>query len=810
MSKVLSIGSKLERAGVAVSLLSAAVALAGGFARAAQGQEAADAGVAPQGGVEEIVVTARNRTERAQSVPVPISVIGGAQIDRERAFTIADLTQRAPALTATTPNARRTGVSIRGIGKASGNDNMEAAVGLIVDDVFLGHVGMSYQDFTDLERVEVLRGPQGTLLGKNTTLGVIKYSSRAPSFTPEGSFDVELGLDPSASKTRGSYSNALVDDVLAYRVSFFSDEQEGDLLNINTGEDWHERDRYGGRAQLLYTPTDNVSVRFNLDRAASNERSNTKPFMADPLTLDDGSPRGTTYSTRLARGYFGGYAPIIGSWDEIDGDMGLPLRTENAGFSAVVDWNLGPVTLTSVSAVREFFFDANNDQEQTRFAIRRTGTLVDTRQVSQELRFTGSPSAKLDYQAGVYVLDLQTDTTSRNYNGAAAGAFFASNAQYAALDTPSGRPLLDASLNDVLVTTFQNPATDSVAVFGQTNWHFTDRATLTLGLRRTDENKTSDIEKRATYGDGSPLVATGNATADAIRAGQLGNVFGLRAGDPLDESSYSWLINPSFSVTDDVLVYASAGAGEKSGSVQFNPADGSPQNVDPERSLNYEIGVKSSLFDRKLTLNANLYQTLVEDYQAVTNQPDATSPTGFSSVLGNIPEIRARGVELDAAFTVSQNLRFTFGGAYNDAIYTDWTTATCPRSVAASVTVCDNTGRQIVGAPKWTAIAGVDYTFALGGDFMGRLFANHTYRSEHNLEQVLSPYGEQGDYTLTDVGVGFSRDARGLTYEVNLVGKNVFDTHYTTSVNDFSNNAPVGYDGIGPRRYVGLDLRVLF
>ncbi len=90
------------------------------------------------------------------------------------------------------------------------------------------------------------------------------------------------------------------------------------------------------------------------------------------------------------------------------------------------------------------------------------------------------------------------------------------------------------------------------------------------------------------------------------------------------------------------------------------------------------------------------------------------------------------------------------------------------------------------------------------------MFANHTYRSEHNLEQVLSPYGEQGDYTLTDVGIGFSRDARGLTYEVNLVGKNVFDTHYTTSVNDFSNNAPVGYDGIGPRRYVGLDLRVLF
>jgi iron complex outermembrane receptor protein len=167
------------------------------------------------GAIEELVVTARNRSERAQDVPVPISVIGGEQIDRDRAFTIADLTQRAPGLTATTPNARRTGVSIRGIGKTSGNDNMEAAVGVIVDDVFLGHVGMSYQDFTDLERVEVLRGPQGTLLGKNTTLGVLKYTSRAPSFTP--------GVDRRRARFRSereqrarSYSNGIVDDVLAY------------------------------------------------------------------------------------------------------------------------------------------------------------------------------------------------------------------------------------------------------------------------------------------------------------------------------------------------------------------------------------------------------------------------------------------------------------------------------------------------------------------------------------------------------------------------------------------------------------------
>ena len=768
---------------------------------------------APSSGVlEEVVVTARNRAERAQDVPVPITVVNGNQIDRDRAYTVADLTQRAPGLTATTPNARRTGISIRGIGKASGNDNMEAAVGVIVDDVFLGHVGMTYQDFTDLERVEVLRGPQGTLLGKNTTLGVIKYTSRAPSFTREGSIDVELGADPAATKIRGSYSDGLIDDVLAYRVSFFKDEQDGDFVNVNpaVGGRWHERNRYGGRFQLLFTPNDDLSVRLNLDKASVNERSNTKPFMVDPITLDDGSVRRTTYTSRLARDYFGGYTPIIGSWNELDMDMAEPLQTDNAGVSATVNWSVGPITLTSITAAREFHFDAKNDQEQTRFAIRRSGTLVDTKQVSQEFRITASPFDKLDYQAGLYWLDIETDSMSRNLNGIDAGAFFATDAQYSELDTDEGRIFLQKSLDGVLVTTRQRPETESVAVFGQADWHLTDDFTLTLGLRRTWEDKTNDIEKRATFADGSDLTPTGNATADAIRAAQLGNVFGRKPPERLEERSTSWLVNPSYRVNDAVMLYASAAYGEKSGSVQFEPSDGSPANVNPEKSTNFEVGVKSFLAGGRLLLNANVYRTRVEDYQAVTSVPDPTSPTGFSSKLGNIPGIRARGVEIDAHYDVTPTLRLTLGAAYNDAVYTDWATATCPRSTPASVPVCDNTGKQIVGAPKWTGIFGVDYEFALGAGLTGHVFANHVYRSEHNLEQLLSPYGWQGDYTVTDVGIGVIKETAAVTYRASLVGKNVFDTKYTTSVNDFSNNSPVGFDGIGPRRYLGIDLRLSF
>lgn len=758
-----------------------------------------------------ILVTARNRDENLQDVPIPISVLDGDTIAQQRVFTIADLTQRAPGLTATTPNARRTGVSLRGIGKTSGNDNMEAAVGTIVDDVFLGHVGMTYQDFTDLQQVEVLRGPQGTLLGKNTSLGVLKYTTKTPSFVPEGSLELETGFTRRAFKARGSYSAPLVDDLLAFRASFFLDKQDGDILNVNPAfnDRWHERNRWGGRFQLLLTPGDNFSLRLNVDAAQTSENSNTKPFMIDPLTLSDGSVRGTTYSTRLARDYFGGYTPIIGSWTTIDMAQAEALVTRNHGASLIATWDVGPVEIKSITAIRQFHFDAKNDSEQTRFDIARGGTLVDTEQLSQELRFAGNLTDAIDFQAGIYLFRIDTESTSRNLYGRDAGAFYASNAQYNALNTPQGLILLQRSLGDILATTFQNPVSKSQAAFAQLNWELTDRLTLTGGLRYTWEQKDSVARRGSSFVDGSPLVSTGNATADAIRAAQTGTSYADIPGQPIRDGSVSWLINPSFKLSSDVLLYASASGGGKSGAVAFLN-DGSLANVLPERTTDYELGFKGSFFDNVLTFNANLYYTKVRDYQNVTSYADAASSTGYSSRLGNIPGVRAQGIEIDGAIHISNALSFNFGGAYNDAEYTDWSTATCPRNVPASTVVCDNTGRQVVGAPKWNVIVGFNFEQEVGDGLFLRAFANNTYRSSHNLEQLLSPYGFQGAYHLTDAGIGLAKELGGVETEFSIVAKNLFDTQYTTSVNDFSNNAPVGYDGIGPRRYVGALLRVKY
>ena len=221
------------------------------------------------------------------------------------------------------------------------------------------------------------------------------------------------------------------------------------------------------------------------------------------------------------------------------------------------------------------------------------------------------------------------------------------------------------------------------------------------------------------------------------------------------------------------------------------------------------MGIKSFLRDRKLLLNANLYQTYVEDYQAITSELDPTAASGYSSILGNIPR-SARGVGLDVAYNATPGLRFNFGVAFNDAVYTDWATATCPRAPCRRARCFATTRASRSSARR----SGRNLRPGLSARARQRIHGPRVRESylplEQNLEQLLSPYGYQGDYTVTDVGFGFTRDAGSVTYELNIVGKNVFDTQYTTSVNDFSNNQPVGFDGIRPRRYLGIDLRLTF
>lgn len=796
----------------ALPILAALAGLALGVGAAAAQTAAPEAPTAPAAdavtAVQEVVVTARNRTEKLQDVPIPITAVSGAVLERENAISIKDFTQKVPNVLVNAPNARQTSIAIRGLGKNTANDALEASVGVIVDNVVAGHVGMSWVNYVDVDQIELLRGPQGTLLGKNTTLGVLNVTTRRPSFEPDGSLEVSYG-ERDSLQVKASATGPILDDALAFRVSAWVDNREGFLENrFKTGESFLGSGKWGVRGQLLFERP-NFNARIIGDHTQTDERINVNPSWVDPATFADGSARSTTFTTRLGRSWFGGYAPVIGSYDELDLNSAQPLKTEQNGLSAELNWDLGGYTLTSISAWRAFDFDAKNDTDLTRFDIMNyNGTLVDTEQETQEIRLASPADRRVDWQVGLFGLRTKTRSEGRNFYGDDAGAFYASNAQYNALNaTPEGRLALQDALGGVYVGQIENPETKSFAVYGQANWHVTDRLTVTAGLRNTWEQKDNVAEKVIRGGADLAALYSGSvlSNAQAIRTGRVKTPFGPIRGEGIDDSAVSWLFSPSFKLSEDVLLYASAAYGEKSGAVQFDQDTGAPQNVDPEKVHDYELGLKTRFFDRRLLLNINAYWTKVEDYQAqLTTLID---PTTAKSYLGNVGEVEMKGVEIEGAADLGAGFGLTFSGAYNDAKYESFTNSPCALEVSNIAQVCDLTGQTISGAPKVVANIGLNWEHALANGVELYAYVNDSYRSKANLNSSLSIYGVQDAYHIANAGVGVR--SPGGRYELGLWAKNLGDTLYNTNIGSGSGTGAFTFTP-GERRQVAVVLKARF
>jgi iron complex outermembrane receptor protein len=768
--------------------------------------------------LDNVTVTARNREELAQDVPVPVSVVSGATLERDNVVGIAGLAQKVPNLGLFGSNPRQTSISLRGIGKNTANDTMEPSVGVIVDGVASSYVGQNWTDWVDLDRIEVIRGPQGTLLGKNTTLGVINITTKAPSFTPGYTYEARVG---SYNDLEGKFSatGPIAEGVLAYRGSFFINKKDGVLSNTwqSGPETWNETNRVGGRLQFLLTPDKDLSARIILDEIQSTENGNKSLLLNNgPANFADGPVRPITFASRLARSYFNNtdgtpYQPVFGN-NQIEDSQARPQRTRQNGVSVEINAQLGEYTLTSITAHRNQHFDIKNGGV-TRFDIGNGGQQLWNNQSSQELRLTSPLGAKVDYQVGLYGLRARVYSDDPTSYGADAGAFNASNAQYAALSAPQYRGLLRASQDGVYRSYVLEPRTTSLAAFGQLNWHVDDKATITAGLRETHESKKgrnrreldrggsaltnaagSDNSKAAQYGlnlaNAADLAAWNAAKALYTNAiGGVGGIYDWKEGQSISSNSLSWLLSPSYKLGESVLLYASASQGEKSGAVEFvtasGPLLGTPQNVRPEKARDYELGVKSVLFNRRLLLNANIYQTKVTDYQANLTVEDPTSSSGTRTYLGNIPGVRARGLELEANFAATRNLKLNLNASYNRAIYLDFTTAAPDTSVTRIVNFA---GRQLHGAPKVIVNAGLDYSQPLGR-LLGRVFINNAYRSGSYLASSQSEYTYQRAYSVTDAGISIGGlDGR---YEFQVVAKNLFDKSYATGAGTYSSSGAV-------------------
>jgi iron complex outermembrane receptor protein len=828
MTVTQSIQRPLTLSAAARAIAAALLAMsAAGIARAAD----APSGDAAVDGVplEQVRITARNREELAQDVPVPVSVVSGKTLERDDVVGIAALTQKVPNLGLFGSNPRQTSITLRGIGKNTANDTMEPSVGVIVDGVASSYVGQNWTDWVDVDRIEVIRGPQGTLLGKNTTLGVVNIVTKAPSFTPATVYEARVG---SRNNLEGkvSVTGPIVDGALAWRGSFFVNKRDGMLKNTwqSGPETWNETNRAGARLQFLAHINPDLDARVILDQVQSSENANKSVLMNNgPANFADGPARTTTFASRLARSYFDNadgtpYQPLfksVSGANEIEDGIARPQRTKQSGVSVQLDQRLQGFTLTSITAYRNQHFDIKNGGV-TRFFIADGGQQLWNSQASEELRLSSDTGGKLDYQVGLYGLKAKVYSDDPTVYGSDSGAFNASNAQYAALSAPQYRGLLRASQDGVYRSYVLEPKTSSAAVFGQANWHFTEGGTLTVGARETHERKTgrnrreldragavltdtlgNDTGRAAQYGIdlAKPADAAAWNAAKALylnAIGGAGSVYDWKDGQSISANSLSWLVSPSWQLSRDVMVYASASQGEKSGAVEFvtasGPALGAPLNVRPEKARDYELGVKALLAERSLMLNANLYQTRITDYQASITEIDDTQPGGTRSYLGNIAGVRARGVELEANYAYSANLRFNLNGAFNRAVYLDYSTSAPDTSTTQVVNFA---GRQLHGAPKWTVNAGIDATRPLG-NYALHAWINQSFRSGAYLAASLSPNTWQGAYSLVDGGIALAT-ANGK-YELALTGRNLLNKSYVTGAGTFSGSGAItaqpGYD----------------
>ncbi|RYY76442.1 MAG: TonB-dependent receptor [Gammaproteobacteria bacterium] len=457
-----------------------------------------------------ITVRSRNRVEKLQDVPLSVSVVSGQELDRLQATDISAITQRLANISWNQGNQRTSSLSIRGIGKQGQTEAQDPPVGLIVDGVNYAYNALaSSYDFADIETVEVARGPQGTLLGKNASIGVINVTTKRPSFKPDSSYSVTLGQWDTV-QGRFAVGGPVIDDLLAWRGNLTVSKGAGDIVNAyNTDQTYTNKERVSGRVQFLLTPTEDFSARLEGDiQPRSSETTNRREIKTQtPQSYADGTPvnLNTDAQTRLERRWFSQDPQYTYRDNYLDGGFGgntvtsdsqRGLVTGSNGATLDLNWNFGQYRLTSITAYKDYHFNAVND-EGTPFDIHRNsgGFFNDYKQVSEEIRFSSPTGEFVDYQTGLFFLKVHNDALYQRVWGNDAGAWFASPTPYTSLDANgNGRYLLQNSLAGLSMA-FNSPAgqqkivNESEAVFGQANWHFTEDLTLTTGLRFTHENR---------------------------------------------------------------------------------------------------------------------------------------------------------------------------------------------------------------------------------------------------------------------------------------------------------------------------------
>ncbi|MFO1255648.1 MAG: TonB-dependent receptor [Sphingomonadaceae bacterium] len=770
---------------------------------AAQAREAADDAAISSS--DAIIVTARRRSEDAQKVPASLSVVGADTLEKTYTVNTNQLSQLVPTLNYSSPNPRNTAFTIRGLGSSvvaisQANDGLEPGVGFYVDQVYHARPATAAFDLADLDRIEVLRGPQGTLFGKNTTAGAINISTKQPAFAFGAEGEVSFG-EQDFVQAKAAVTGPIIGDTLAFRLSGGLTRRGGVIRDVRTNQWLNDVHNDTLRGQLLFTPNGDFSLRLIGDWTSYRSTCCTQVHVRVAPTL---KPAAQQYAALAAGAIPGGYAPpSLDPSDRLtDIDAELGVDTNEGGVSAIADWKLGAATITSVSAWRFWNWDAANDRDYTGLPIQMTQHIPSRQdQFSQEVRIASGAPGAIEYVAGLYYFHQRIVGHPISIYG--------SLATYWLLPASATRTaaLLDGYQSDG-TTDFR---TDSVALFGEGTWHAAPRLALTGGIRYTYEDKDGAYQLRTFDGQATiPGSALFNDQQSILRAqSYTGHI---------RDGSASGRVNLSWQATGTVMAYASYARGQKSGGINMSGlpvypagvpghASGDPilstVVVRPERNTTWEGGLKTSLFDRAVTFNIDAYYTRVRDFQA--NVVDSAAVIALRSYLANIPLVTVKGIEFDASARIGGHLTLRASGSYADGRYASYPAGPCPIELTGSSTAqCDLTGKGLPGLPKWSGSFGGEYTMPFRSSEMF-VRADVFARTSLFGDATDSAYTVIPGTVLVNASIGL-RSTKG--WELALFARNLLDRDYLQNVTVQAGNSGLIVGTPGDPRMFGGTLKM--
>ena len=744
--------------------LVAALLLAPAAQVAAQDGVAAPAATADDDQIGEIIVTAQKRGENIQKVPIAITALSGDMLAQDGVVTTLDLTQAVPGLQINNLfQSSNPTIFLRGVGVNDFNPASSGAVGVTVDDVFLNSgVGQLFAIF-DIDRVEVLKGPQGTLYGRNTTGGVINYATKRPSFSP----------DFSASATAGRFNQlffeaagggALIEDKLAARASLTVKRRDGWAVNLQDGRDINDLETYAGRLQFLLTPSSDIEIHNKIEGGVTKSSALGHQSLGIFNATEN---RPCTGAEIVARTIC--VNPITGYQANADIDkfntnvLNNSEKLTNFADRLLVSIDTGDINITSVTAFVYNKRELNQDVDYSPFAIAELPLWTEkSEQVSQELRISSNGGGPLKWIVGAYYLQ---ERLSSLVNFALLREF----------NPDPTQPFFDPASSIMTVERDFTQRTTSKAVFAQLDYELTDRLTATAGIRYTDDRKKLSF---ITYA--GPVNPDSNSQA-RLQDRLLGFIDSNPGNGTIDLPSRNvttlkkptWRLALAYQAAPTVNAYASYSRGVRSGGyntgalfsgIEFN-------EVDSETIDAFEVGLKSDLLDRRLRLNLAAFYYDYRNLQVFSLEPDPNGAAPIQRLQNADAEIY--GAEVDIQARPVSGLDIQLGAAYVHATYSDF----------VDPIRGDFRGNNLDKAPRLQMTGRATYSYDISDDWTGRIGADFSYQSKVFFSAVNAEPMAAGQRGEINLNAGFAhRDGIDLS----LFVRNVGNKRYRADMNDLS------------------------